>query len=146
MTQYAPQAVDNGPVTTAAKVTSKTKKVKKAKKQPRHAKSANRKRLQEVAEEASSFAVRVALRTAVQRQNADEFPRQPDRVVVGDQVARVREDAQVSVGQEVEGFLGGPQRVMDVASRPEEQDRDVQARIRVEQIAVGARGPVAGEA
>ncbi len=44
VTQYAPQAVDNGPVTTAAKVTSKTKKVKKAKKQPRHAKSANRKR------------------------------------------------------------------------------------------------------
>src|SRR6266545_1720737 len=74
-----------------------------------------------------------------------KLPRHPDRVVVGDEEARGAQHPQLPVGQQVERLLRGLQRVAAVGVGPQQQHREVQARVEVEQLAPRPRRPALGQ-
>src|SRR5918999_4799905 len=59
---------------------------------------------------------------------------QADGVVVGHQEAGPLQHAQLGVGQQVERFLGQRQRVHDVLVRPQQQRRNLDQAVDVEQV------------
>src|SRR5688500_9248877 len=70
-----------------------------------------------------------------------QLPGQSDRIVVRDQEAGGVEHPQLRMRQQGERLLGDLHRVQRILVGPQQQRRDVDPAVRVEQFVLGARGP-----